>query len=412
MYMGKKHLTFYKTLYNIHYILFALFFMENLSWDCTDVWELNYIKFCKDLKSILISAKSSQEVITWINDVFVKLRRLVNNYSQVKFHLNLLNLIKFDFKICDDREFQKKIFDDICKILNSFNDSFFIWNFHNSISKTSLKNFKNMTLWEQLYNVEYWKKWKFNYDCKWWNCTKYTLIFYKFFDMLRNAWLDLKISIFRFKNINDNFVWVKILRHSWLIINFQWVNYLVDYGGINDVLFWTVIQSIDSLKSVIETLFRWDFAEFDKLKVENLEKYSSRENKNCLFILFNNVEDFLVDVENFPWPKRVSLIDYTLRWEPTKLSFEFNDKWVCVEFDENKVSYILKQGAILDKDPSKFFESFADNIDYVINFYWERRKFQQRSKSDLLKLFNIIKDKIDLWYVISWYNCCNSGVGV
>jgi hypothetical protein len=62
-----------------------------------------------------------------------------------------------------------------------------------------------------------------------WSCSYWTVLLYNFFNKLKEAWLDLDIKLFRYKNLDDKIVGKPMMRHSWLIVKFQWEEYFVDH---------------------------------------------------------------------------------------------------------------------------------------------------------------------------------------
>ena len=347
----------------------------------------NLNRFCKDLMNTLFYAKSSQDVVTWIDDISLKLKKFIKQQTRID----------------NNKTFQAQMFIDICTFLNALNGNFRVRKFHNSISKTSIEDYKNMSLWEQFFNNAYEENREFNYDCKWWSCTNWTLSLYNFFNALREAWLDIKISIYRLKNTDDNFVWVVSMRHAWLVINFQWVDYMIDYEGINDAFSWCLIQSVDRLKSEIQKFWIKDVHNLDALKIQNWKKNNIRDNDQML-IHFDNIDDFLDDVKKYPELKKISFITTKLKnWEPTRLDYEFFNWWVYIEVDEYQRIFFLKKDAIIEKDKTKFLKSLTENIDYVKDEYWEK-KFTQADKEELDMLLWMVENDINLDYVMSEYD--------
>ena len=343
-------------------------------------------RFCKDLMDALFYAKSSQDVINWIDNISLKLKRIIKQQTRLD----------------NNKLLQAQIFADICMFLNALNWNFCVRKFHNSISKTPMEEYKKMSLWEQFFNNAYEENREFDYDCKWWSCSNWTLSLYNFFNALREAWLDIKISIYRLKNTDDNFVWVSSMRHAWLVINFQWIDYMIDYEGLNDVFSWCLIQPVDRLKSEIQKFWIKDVHNLDALKIQNREKNSRRDNDEML-IHFNNVGDFLDDVKRYPELKKISFITDKLRgWEPTRLDYEFFWWWVYIEVDEYQRIFFLKKDAIIEKDKTKFLKSLTENIDYVKDEYWEK-KYTQADKEELDMLLRMVENDINLDYVMSEY---------
>jgi hypothetical protein len=343
--------------------------------------------FCRDLMNTLFYPRSSQNVITWIDNIFTKLRRFIRNQS----------------KISNNDEFQKNVFIDVCTFLNSLNSNFSVRKVHNTISKTSIDEYKDMTLWEQFYNNTYEEIRDFDYDCKWWSCSYRTLTLFKFFDALREAGLDIKLSMYRLKNTDDNFVGLVSWRHSWVVVNFRWVDYMIDYEWINDIFSWRLIQSVNVLKYDVRNFGINDSEKLDELKIENRRKSSSRE-KGVNLVHFKTTEDFLEDVKNFPELRKISFITYELKaWEPTRLDYQFFNWGVYIEVDDYQRVFVLKKDVNLKKDKNWFMKSLVDNVEVVKDEYWEKR-VSQADKEELAMLLWMVEKDINLDVVISEYN--------
>ncbi len=345
-------------------------------------------RFCKDLMNALFYPKSSQDVITWIDDICTKLRRFVMNQS----------------KIQDNEEFQKKIFIDVAMFLNALNSNFQVRKLHSTISKTSIDEYKNMTLWEQFYNNAYEQHRDFEYDCKWWSCSNWTLTLYEFFNSLKEAWLDIAISMYRLKDTDDNFVWVRSMRHSWLVINFRGVDYMIDYEWINDVFSWCLIQSVEGLKKDIKSIWITWTEKLNDLKRINWEKNTSRDNNNSMLVHFDDVDCFIKDVKEYPELRKISFITYELKaWEPTRLDYQFFNWGVYIEVDDYQRVFVLKKDVNLKKDKNWFMKSLVDNVEVVKDEYWEKR-VSQADKEELAMLLWMVEKDINLDVVISEYN--------
>ena len=193
------------------------------------------------------------------------------------------------------------------------------------------------------------------------------------------------------------------MRHAWLVINFQWVDYMIDYEGINDAFSWCLIQSVDRLKSEIQKFWIKDVHNLDALKIQNWKKNNIRDNDQML-IHFDNIDDFLDDVKKYPELKKISFITTKLKnWEPTRLDYEFFNWWVYIEVDEYQRIFFLKKDAVLEKDKTKFLKSLSENIDWVQDEYWEK-KFTQADKEELDMLLWMVENDINLDYVMSEYD--------
>ena len=208
--------------------------------------KLSYIdRFSDDIWKILSSP--NENMIQELNYVFEKFLRLVS-MSDLK-----------------NEEIQKTIFQNVFDFLNKLFEKIDIKKFYNNIPKINIKQYSENSVWEMFLHNIYWKERKLFYrdEIEWWSCSYWTILFKRFFDELEKKWLKIKSDIFFYPN-NDLEGW---WWHSWLIITFQWKDYLVDFWWFNSMQDNPIMENIDVLNEKYESTV------FDALKRKNIEKY-------------------------------------------------------------------------------------------------------------------------------------------
>lgn len=363
-------------------------------------WHTN--RFLFQLMKTLNSPKSQEDVSEWIDKIVSNLQEFIEKRAK---------------NIHSSPEFQKQTFEDVCAFLNSLTHNFKIKKFHNSIPKTTLKDYKNKTIWEQFIHNAYKYDWEFDTDCKGWNCSYWTISLFQFFKALKKAGLNIDIKIFRFKNMYDNFAWILSLRHSWLIINFDGKDYLCDYDGLNFVYGeWnSMIQPLDDLRDQIaiyatalameenqntasskiwKTIDVNAIDEFDN-KFQEIQHSRSETYTKSLF--FNSEDHFIKDVEKYPWPQRVMFYSPIPKdGEYPKIEIEFLPWGInFLTNSTNETLYALKEDAVLDPNPENFFQSLVSQLKYV-KIGETIREIREEEQDYLLTNLEAIKNDLNL----------------
>ena len=198
-----------------------------------DIRKHNLRCFVNDLRTALENPKSLEDVVNWINNITDKLVNFVKRRKESEY---------------TSENFQRNIFQDICFLINSLSPHFGVRKLHNSFPTLSHQEYRNKSLGEQFVHNAYKETWNFDQECEGWNCTYWTISLYQLFDRLRKAWLDIKIRIYRLKDMYEDYAWVLSLRHSWLIIKFEGVDYILDYEWLNMIYGWCMVQALENLK--------------------------------------------------------------------------------------------------------------------------------------------------------------------
>ena len=192
---------------------------------------------------------------------------------------------KFDLS---NDENQRLIFEELKKFLNYFwfilrqNSRYLV----NTLSPNKIEYFTEKSIWKKIDDIipndDYLD------DPNYWSsCRHYTLLFKDFFDQLEKLWL--KITNYLFVENTD---WSD---HLWLVITFQWENFLVD--SFLDLKKRFVVHSIKDLpKDYFDRMKPLENFSKDDIKDDNLksdiEEYKNG-NLNYRKVCFKSTDDLI-----------------------------------------------------------------------------------------------------------------------
>jgi hypothetical protein len=328
---------------------------------------LRLIKYSNDRNK-----ETESELSQDTNNLLEKFINIVKNNAKNK---------AIHWKIANE---QKYFFNDIRELLNSFHNDPYFTKIHNSIWPTSLEEYKDKSLGEQIMHNMYGKERWFDKSCEGGSCSYWTILLYNFFKKLKDAWLDIDIKIYRYKNLEDEIMWEKTLRHSGLTINFQWKDYLVDYKWISEEDEWKMVKSINHY------INEYDNNEAGKKVLKNFKKWKQTETDQIIF--FDNINEFLRHVNEFPEYKQISLyVKIENRVFPVKFDYIFTDNWVKIGLNGKWKDYILSDNELSRED---FIKNYMEKVWILKDINW-LHYITEHERNDLTRCINIIKDKID-----------------
>lgn len=197
----------------------------------------------------------------------------------------------------------------------------------------------------------------------------------------------MDIKFFRYKNLEDKIIDFPAMRHSWLIITFQWEDYFVDHEGIEltnkrEPIARRIQPYIDAAKKDIKNDEIWKF--FENFKHENM-------NETDQVIFFDDVDEFINHVENFPGCKKIALyVKIEDRVDPVKFVYIFTDTWIQIWVNDRWYEYILKDNKLSKKD---FIKKFIEKIWIKKDINW-LHYIKNDEIEDLKEFMGVIKDKI------------------
>ena len=259
--------------------------------------------------------------------------------------------------LTDDKN-QLLVFEQLKEFLNYFwfvlrKNSKYLFN---SLSSNKIESFSKKSIWNKIDNLV--PKGDYLSDpnyCS--SCRHYALLFKDFFDQLESIGLNVTSYIFVEKTDSAD------QDHLWLIVTFQWENFLVD--AFSDVEKKVTMQSINNLP---------------KIFFERMESLSRISRDDIIYDdVFPVINDYLKSNELY---HKVLLKTDSDLFE--LLSSILNKKWcLCL-------SRLAKRN-LLDLLMWTFFNFFEDKISFAHTFdYYFDKKFDEKrletiSDEDLLK---------------------------
>ena len=290
---------------------------------------------------------------------------------------------------------QKEIFEQILSFLNNIFWKIEIKKFYNNIPKTDIKKYWKKTLWEQFIHNIYWKQRKLFYrdEIGWWSCSYWTILFKHFFEELEKRWMSLTSEIFFYPSDDiSGWRW-----HSWVIVSFQWKNYLADFWWFNQNN--EIIESIDNLNKI------YGINNFDSFKSDAIDRYyktkKKDKNKSKWPLFFHDIWTFTE--RRSKRRRKNATIEFVpkLDWKHSKdVKFEFQPDKVYLTIDGVQHLFIYKK----DKKPSleisdeRFFDYFISHIQHsqttdkstkqILRIKWEKTLFTE--------YLNLIREKINI----------------
>lgn len=350
--------------------------------------------------NILRSSENAEYLAGEFDRIFLKIQRLIsystnknrNERLKLEEHINNLlrkfsNYIKLKVVERKWKDIQRAIFNDICWFINFFDGDSYFSRVHNSVAKTTLNEYNNKTIWEQFFQTSYWRWWK-KWMAEGWSCSYWTVLLYNFFNKLKEAGLDIDIKLFRYKNLDDKIVDSPSMRHSWLIVTFQWEDYFVDHegiqlGGNNEPIVRKVQPYVDVAKEKLKDENVANF--FENFKHENM-----KESDKVIF--FDSINDLISHVEEFPEYKRICF--YKKREDcdrPDRMDYEFIKNWIWVAINGSRHIFYLWDNNISKK---WFPENIIDKITLKKDESWYHR-ITEEDREQFRNFFHLISDKIN-----------------
>lgn len=347
-----------------------------------------------------VEALKASENAEWVakefDRIILKLLRLIqystdkDNAEKTKLEQDTNNLIKrllnrWKYKELTEKmdNVQKYFFEDICNFVNFFVDDSYLSAVHNNIPTTSLSEFSEKSIWNQIFQNFYARNRWNEGICEWWSCSYRAILLYNFFNKLKEAWLDMKISFYRYKKLDDKSVPFPTQRHSWLIINFQWVDYMVDRDGVIYDNKKTIVRELQPYIDIASKSYESkDVQLFENFKYENRKETDS-------VIFFDDLNNFIQHCEKYPEHIRVAFYAQSPDNSGVEnINFEF---WNS-SFGLWSVEYYLK-------DNDLPMNNLIKNLIKKVFVKRTEDKFEEVTAEDrekLRKYFSLIKDKVDL----------------
>lgn len=295
-----------------------------------------FISFNKDIYSIFCNSGDKEVAAEEIDKIFKKFLRFIN-------YINQTNKETFEAK-------QEKIFRDICTFINSLdNNHEFFRKIYNSIPNITQNDYSKQTIWKQLLQSIYPHNLNLRNAWDGVSCSYRTIMLYDFFMQLKEAWLNIEVILFRFNELDVKFLWFPNMRHSWILIKFQWKNYIADFSWIALNNWWGMVSSIDEMMERSEEL---------KKELSFFLFWNQKNSDKVTF--FNDKEGFLKHIENFPEYQRISFRVLAKNNNFLKISLDFYEQEIVLKVWNNKFTYNIENYESLKSD--NFLDFFINNV--------------------------------------------------
>ncbi len=357
----------------------------------------------------LKSSINSEQVSKEFDRIFLKLLRLIkysnDKNNEIKNEVeedtnnlikNLLNYIKWKAINSKIKIQQDTFFYDICKFINFFDWDSYLTKVHNSVAKTSLRDFNNKSVWEQFFQTTYPRNWWIDWMPEGWSCSYWTVLLFNFFNKLKEAWLDLDITLFRFKNLDDRILNFPSMRHSWIVVNFQWEDYLIDQERFqideNEPIVKRISHFVDSANKAA-TKNEEDKDKYEEIAkfFENFQHGNMEETDQVKF--FDNIDDFISHVEENPEYQKVAFYRDRWDWEHVdKIKYEFTKWWLWFAINNSWHTYFLGDNKL---SKNNIINDIIWKIKYVRDWSWIH-EINENDRENFKMMFNLIKNRINL----------------
>lgn len=353
----------------------------------------------------LKASENAEQVAQDFDRIFLKLLRLIkystakNESEKTEIESQTNNLIKKLLNYLRKKPLenkmryeQKAFFQDICSFINFFVDDTYLSEVHNSVPKTSLEDYSKQSVWNQLFQNMYAKNRWIDWISQGWSCSYWTILLYNFFNKLKESWLDLKIKLFRYKNLDDYILWkFPSQRHSWLIINFQWEDYMMDHDGI----------IYDREKSIVRPLIPYIDMSVKNNDTKNVQffenfRYSNtQENDKIKF--FDNIDEFIQHCEKYPEHYKLAFYaKFPDKEKAEKVTYEFwkYNFWLWIDWIMHE--FYLKDNQL---QPNNFLKNLIKKS-FVKRVGDSFIPITQEDTEMLKRYFSLAKNKLntDLLY--------------
>lgn len=318
------------------------------------------------------------------NDILIDLDHNINHV------FDTISRLLRTKKIITDDDF----FNQLIMIINFLYKKINVNYVFNTLNRSSLDDFNKKSIWMKVSSLIK----KNNESFNWCSCRHYALLFKHILDELENR-TKIWISNYLFIEKTD---W---LNHVWLVVSFNWKNYLLDSSFFNH----RFIQGFDDLWEAYERMhelpnFHKDSSDKDteailldyKNNNTNYSKVCINSSDDLIYIISSLTEDKWVLYANKNTFDDWNIIDKLIWW----ISFEFFWNWIL--FSDFFFYYFNNDFNVENVDNlenENLLKELINNISYKIDAKWNRIWIFKFEKEYLIKRLLYFSDKIDYDYL-------------
>lgn len=318
-----------------------------------------------NIKEALLWVKDMQDSIDYILDT---LTRLIN-----------INNLK-------DKSNKELIFEQIIIFMNYLCLELRSKFLFNTLTNNDLREFNQQTIWDNINNLA--QRWWDN-SYSWFYCIHYALLFKKIFDELEKR-TNLWTSNYLFLEKSD---W---LNHAWLVVTFNWKNYLVDSSFFNKKF----MQPINDMWKYYNRMESLENCWIKDIKSDSIQKVKNdyiEHDYDYYKIMLKSSDDLLRILDSIP--RKIWSISrmYNILGNTLWINFRISNRWIEIlgaftyYFD-----HIISKEELNNISDDVIMDLFVDSIWYKIDKSNNRKihvyDFEKKYIRSVLSYFS---DKID-----------------
>ena len=288
------------------------------------------------IKDALVWASDMQETVNYILDTLTRLININNLKDNADKNLIFEQIIIFMNYLC--LELRSKFL-------------------FNTLTNNDLREFNDQTIWDNINNLS--QNW-WDSSRSWFYCIHYALLFKKIFDELEkrtNLWISNYLFLERSSWLN----------HAWLVVTFNWKNYLVDSSffnkkfmqPINDM--WKYYDRMGSLENCYREDIKSD--QIQKVKDDYIE-----HDYDYYKIMLKSSDDLLRILDSIP--RKIWSISrmYNILGNTLWINFRISNRWIEIlgaftyYFD-----HIISKEELNNISDDVIMDLFVDSIWYKID---------------------------------------------
>lgn len=287
-----------------------------------------------------------KEALVWINDMQETVNYILDTLTRL---ININNL--------KDNADKNLIFEQIIIFMNYLCLELRSKFLFNTLTNNDLREFNNQTIWDNINNLS--QNW-WDSSRSWFYCIHYALLFKKIFDELEkrtNLWISNYLFLERSSWLN----------HAWLVVTFNWKNYLVDSSffnkkfmqPINDM--WKYYDRMGSLENCYREDIKSD--QIKKVKDDYIE-----HDYDYYKIMLKSSDDLLRILDSIPRKMWSISRMYNILGNTLWINFRISNRWIEIlgaftyYFD-----HIISKEELNNISDDVIMDLFVDSIWYKID---------------------------------------------
>ena len=317
------------------------------------------------IKDALVWASDMQETVNYILDTLTRLININNLKDNADKNLIFEQIIIFMNYLC--LELRSKFL-------------------FNTLTNNDLREFNDQTIWDNINNLS--QNW-WDSSRSWFYCIHYALLFKKIFDELEkrtNLWISNYLFLERSSWLN----------HAWLVVTFNWKNYLVDSSFFNKKF----MQPINDMWKYYNRMESLENCWIKDIKSDSIQKVKNDyidHDYDYYKIMLKSSDDLLRILDSIP--RKIWSISrmYNILGNTLWINFRISNRWIEIlgaftyYFD-----HIISKEELNNISDDVIMDLFVDSIWYKIDKNNNRKihvyDFEKKYIRSVLSYFS---DKID-----------------